>query len=264
MEKRRARFVPGVSFATENLERRLVLSAIGSTAAASAAIRKAATKTTLEVNAGTLGLPITLTATVRAPATSGAPAGTVEIVDHGAVLGTLTLSPTASTDSRYAYSRAIGTLVQPAGGTAYYFGKHQVSAVFVPDNAFSKSTGKASFTVSQPSYTSLAGGVEVATIVPGTGPQIQSGQTANVLYTGYLAKNGKIFDDSSSHGGTPFSFTVGGGQVVQGFDEGTAGMQPGETRIILIPAAEGYGSKANGSIPANSTLIFEVTLASIS
>ena len=118
--------------------------------------------------------------------------------------------------------------------------------------------------MSQPAYTTLAGGVKVATVAPGSGSEIQPGQTANVLYTGYLAKNGQIFDDSSDHGGAPLSFTVGAGEVVPGFDEGTAGMKVGETRIISIPPAEGYGSTANGPIPANSTLIFVVTLESIS
>ena len=106
--------------------------------------------------------------------------------------------------------------------------------------------------------------MKVATIAPGSGPVIQPGQTANVLYTGYLAKNGQIFDDSINDGGTPFGFTLGAGQVIPGFDAGTAGMQVGETRIIQIPPAEGYGDTANGPIPANSTLIFVVTLESIS
>ena len=118
--------------------------------------------------------------------------------------------------------------------------------------------------MSKPAYTTLAGGVKIATIVQGAGPGIQSGQTASVLYTGYLAKNGHIFDDSFNHGGAPFSFTVGAGQVIAGFDEGIAGMQVGESRIVLIPPAEGYGHMANGPIPANSTLIFVLTLESIS
>jgi peptidylprolyl isomerase len=110
----------------------------------------------------------------------------------------------------------------------------------------------------------MAGGVKIATIAQGSGSGIQSGQTASVLYTGYLASNGHIFDDSINDGGTPLSFTLGAGQVVPGFDAGTAGMQAGETRVIMIPPAEGYGATANGPIPGNSTLIFVVTLKSIS
>ena len=267
MDKRRSRFVPGVGFVEECLESRVVLSGVGSAGAAqvaSSAARGAATKVNLSVSAGTLGQPITFTATVRAAAAAGSPSGTVEIRDHGAVLGTFNLHPTAGTTGKYAYSEGSGTLTQTPGGAAYYFGKHKVSAVFVPDGGFSKSTVNKTFVVGQPAYTTLAGGVKVATITPGSGSQIQSGQTANVLYTGYLAKSGQVFDDSNVHGGSPLSFSVGTGQVITGFDEGTAGMQVGETRIISIPAAEGYGHTAAGSIPANSNLIFVVTLESIS
>lgn len=258
--------MPGASFAEEVLESRVVLSRAGAVAAevAAHAAGGAATKTTLAVVAGTLGQPMTITATVRASASAGAPSGTVAIVDHGSVLGTLPLSPTASTNARYAYGQVTATLSQPPGDSAYYFGRHQLSAVFIPTGAYSGSTGNGAFTVGQPAYTTLAGGVKVATIAPGSGPQIQAGQTASVLYTGYLAKNGQIFDDSVKDGGAPFRFTLGAGQVVPGFDAGTAGMKVGETRVILIPPAEGYGATANGPIPANSTLIFVVTLGSIS
>ena len=214
--------------------------------------RKAATHTTLEVSTGTIGQPIHIDVTVRAAASAGAPQGTVNLVDHGTVIATLTLTPTASS-GRSATSEATATLSQPPGGSAYDFGRHPLSAVFVPSGSFTKSSANKAFVVSQPSYTALADGVKVATVMAGSGAAIQSGQTAEVLYTGYLAKNGKIFDESAYHGGTPLGFTVGAGQVITGFDEGTVGMQVGETRAILIPAAEGYGSSANGSIPANST-----------
>jgi hypothetical protein len=272
MDKRRPRFMPGGSFADECLERRMVPAGMGPAATlphgaaevAAQTLRAAETKTTLAVSAGTLGQPITFTVTVRAAAAAGAPTGTVELLDHGQVIQTLTLSPTSSTSGRGASSEATATLTQPPGGAAYYFGKHQVSAVFVPSGAYSKSTASKTFTVSQPAYTTLAGGVKIATIAPGSGPAIQSGQTASVMYTGYLAKNGQIFDDSIEHGGTPFSFTLGAGQVISGFDAGTVGMQPRETRVILIPPSEGYGASAAGAIPGNSTLIFVVTLESIS
>jgi FKBP-type peptidyl-prolyl cis-trans isomerase/Bacterial Ig-like domain (group 3) len=268
MDKRKPRFVPGVAFVNECLEGRVALSGIGSAGAAEIASRtagNAATKTTLTVSAGTLGQPITFTATVRvASASAGSPTGTVEILDHGQMLETLTLSPSAASGRRSAVSSATATLTPLPGGGSYYFGKHQLTAVFAPGEGFAKSSVNKTITVRQPSYTTLAGGVKVATIAQGSGPGIQAGQTASMLYTGYLAKTGAIFDDSISHGGAPFSFTVGAGQVVPGFDEGTAGMKVGETRIISIPPAEGYGGTAVGSIPANSTLIFVVTLESIS
>jgi FKBP-type peptidyl-prolyl isomerase-like protein/Big-like domain-containing protein len=276
MNKGRSRFAPTLSVVIETLEGRLLLSGIAPAFSSASAphhsaaevaattVRNAKTETKLAVSSGTLGQPITFTVTVRAAAKAGSPEGTVSIIDHGAVIQSLTLSPSTSPNARFAFSDATYTLTQQPGGTPYFFGKHPVSATFSPGGAFSKSSARETFTVSKPPYTTLAGGVKIATVVQGSGPEIQSGQTAGVLYTGYLAKNGDIFDDSIDHGGTPLSFTLGAGEVVAGFDEGTLGMQVGESRIVVIPPAEGYGATANGPIPANSTLIFVLTLVSIS
>ncbi len=273
MNKRRSRSALTPSVVIETLEGRVVLSGIASPSslgqsAAQIAPRSAhmaATETTLAVAAGTLGQPITFTVMVRAAAKAGSPQGTVSIIDHGTVIGTLRLSPSVTT-SHEAFSSATATLTQQPGAPAYYFGKHTVKAVYVPngDFNFKASSHVKTFTVHQPTYTTLPGGVKIATVTPGMGLGIQGGQTANVLYTGYLAKNGHVFDASVNHGGTPFSYTVGAGQVIPGFDEGTFGMQVGETRIVKIPASMGYGATANGSIPANSTLVFVLTLESIS
>jgi hypothetical protein len=276
MRKRRSSFAPAISFINETLENRLLLSGNtpgsspdlalrqnGAQVAARTA-REETTKTIMAVSAGTLGQPITFTVTVRAAAAAGSPEGTVSIVDHGTVIGTPTLTPTTSSSARYAFSEATYTLTQPPGGSAYFFGKHSVSATYDPSGGFDHSKALKTFTVSKPAYTALAGGVKIETIAQGSGPQIQSGQTAGVLYTGYLAKNGHIFDDSMIHGGAPLSVPLGTGQVIPGFDEGTVGMQVGETRIVFIPPAEGYGKVANGPIPGNSTLIFVLTLESIS
>ena len=81
---------------------------------AAQAAKKAATETTLAVSAGTLGQPITFTVTVRAAAAAGSPEGTVNIIDHGKVIQTLTLSPTTSTNARYAFSEATFTLTPTA------------------------------------------------------------------------------------------------------------------------------------------------------
>jgi hypothetical protein len=269
MKRRRSRFAPAFSVANESLEQRVALSGVSlphAAAVAAQTLKSAAPDTTLAVSAGTLGQPITFSVTARASAAAGAPRGFVDLIDHGNVIQTLTLTPvtSTSTDARYAYSTGTATLTQPAGGSAYYFGKHTVTASYIPSGTVSKVLVKKTFTVSDPAYTTLSNGVKVATIAQGSGPAIQSGQTASVLYAGYLAKNGKIFDDSINHGGTPLSFPVGVGQVIPGFDAGVAGMKVGETRIVVIPPAEGYGSTATGPIPANSTLIFVLTLESIS
>ncbi len=278
MRKMFSRPTPSCAF-FEILENRTLLCGTVATAGPGAALKSdersaavetanvakhAATKTTLAATTGTLGQPITFTITVRTAAAAESPTGTVSIIDRGNVLRTVTLSPATSTDSRYAISQASYTLNQQPGASAYYIGKHPFSATFVPSGAFAKSSGHDIATVSKPTYTPLSDGVEIATILPGSGPGIATGQTATVLYTGYLAKNGKIFDDSVNDGDTPFNFTLGAGSVIAGFDEGTAGMQVGESRLILIPPAEGYGSKANGTIPGKSTLLFEITLESIS
>ena len=272
MDKKRSRFVPGGSFAEETLESRMVLSGVGSSTAlqrgaaeiAAHVLKRVPTSTSLAVSAGTLGQPITFNVSVRAAARAGSPSGMVNILDHGQVIQTLTLSPSASTSGRFATGQATASLTQPVGGAAYFFGRHKLTAEFVPSGAFVKSTANASFTVNPLTSATTVDGVQVATITPGSGPQIQAGQTANVLYTGYLANNGQIFDDSIRHGGAPISFKLGAGQVVPGFDAGTAGMQVGESRIIVIPPSEGYGPNANGPIPGNSTLVFVVTLESIS
>ena len=149
------------------------------------------------------------------------------------------------------------------GGTANFFGKYHVTATYVPLSLFARSSARTTFMINPPPFTTLSNGVNIATVAQGSGPAITSGQVANVLYTGYLASNGQVFDDSAEHGGTPLTFTLGSGQLIPGFDSGTLGMQVGETRIIEIPPAEAYGDTANGSVPANSTLIFVVTLESI-
>ena len=100
----------------------------------------------------------------------------------------------------------------------------------------------------------------------GTGPEAKPGMDVLVHYTGWLydkdAKDhhGTKFD-SSRDGGTPFSFRLGAGSVIEGWDQGVAGMHVGGTRTLLIPAALGYGANgAGGVIPPNASLIFDVEL----
>jgi FKBP-type peptidyl-prolyl cis-trans isomerase FkpA len=112
-----------------------------------------------------------------------------------------------------------------------------------------------------------ADGLKVATVTTGSGPAIAAGQTASMLYTGYLFHRGTIFDNSAAHGGSPFKFTLKATpeQVIAGFDEGALGMQIGETRVLVIPSTLGYGTTGSPpSIPANSKLVFLITLVGIS
>jgi peptidylprolyl isomerase len=97
-------------------------------------------------------------------------------------------------------------------------------------------------------------------LVVGEGDEAQSGQTAVVHYVGVAASNGVEFDASWNRGDT-FSFRLGAGQVIAGWDQGVAGMRVGGRRRLVIPAHLGYGSRgAGGVIAPGETLIFVVDL----
>ena len=100
--------------------------------------------------------------------------------------------------------------------------------------------------------------------VIGTGAVAEAGDTVTVNYVGSLT-NGTVFDASANHGTTGFTFLLGAGQVIKGWDQGVAGMKEGGKRKLVIPASLGYGSQdvGNGLIPANSTLVFEVELVKV-
>ena len=104
-------------------------------------------------------------------------------------------------------------------------------------------------------------GLKITDLVLGTGAEAVSGMTVSVNYRGTL-ENGKEFD--SSYGRGPFSFPLGAGRVIKGWDEGVAGMQVGGKRKLVIPPDLAYGERgAGGVIPPNATLIFEVELLEI-
>ncbi|OGP65938.1 MAG: hypothetical protein A2169_09395 [Deltaproteobacteria bacterium RBG_13_47_9] len=95
----------------------------------------------------------------------------------------------------------------------------------------------------------------------GDGATAQTGNTMTVNYSGWLADGTKF--DSSIDKGTTFDFTIGAGNVIAGWDEGVVGMRVNGTRLLVIPPDLGYGSSDYSSIPANSTLTFEVQLVAI-
>lgn len=101
--------------------------------------------------------------------------------------------------------------------------------------------------------------------VVGAGAGAVAGDTVTVNYVGALT-NGTVFDASASHTETAngFTFTLGAGQVIKGWDEGIVGMKEGGKRKLLIPASLAYGNQAvGGVIPANSALVFEVELLKV-
>ena len=108
----------------------------------------------------------------------------------------------------------------------------------------------------------LDSGLQFEDLQVGTGEQAASGNTVSVHYTGWL-EDGTQFD-SSVERGEPFSFSLGAGGVIKGWDLGVAGMRVGGTRLLIIPAELGYGDAgAGGVIPPGATLIFEVQLLAI-
>ncbi len=107
----------------------------------------------------------------------------------------------------------------------------------------------------------LPSGTQTDDIEAGSGAEARKGQSVTVHYTGWLfidGERGKRFD--SSRGGEPFTFRLGAGEVIKGWDVGVVGMKEGGIRTLIIPPADGYGDDDDETIPANSWLMFEVEL----
>ncbi len=115
--------------------------------------------------------------------------------------------------------------------------------------------------VADADYTVTSSGLKYFDFKEGTGDVAKAGQQVQVEYTGWLT-NGQVFD-SSLFAGRPLTFILGRGQVIPGWDEGIAGMKVGGERQLVIPPALAYGTQGVGTIPPNSTLIFEVELVGI-
>ncbi|WP_036918812.1 MULTISPECIES: FKBP-type peptidyl-prolyl cis-trans isomerase [unclassified Prochlorococcus] len=108
---------------------------------------------------------------------------------------------------------------------------------------------------------STPSGLRITDLVIGNGEAASAGKNVSVNYKGTL-ESGKEFD--SSYGRGPFTFALGSGQVIKGWDEGVIGMQVGGKRELIIPPSLGYGERgAGGVIPPNATLIFEIELLSV-
>ena len=113
----------------------------------------------------------------------------------------------------------------------------------------------------------MPSGLKYIDQVVGTGDEAVSGATLDMHYTGWLYENGKRGKkfDSSVDRGRPFSFKLGAGMVIKGWDQGVKGMKVGGKRELIIPPDLGYGSRGAGNvIPPNSTLDFEVELLKVS
>lgn len=123
--------------------------------------------------------------------------------------------------------------------------------VAIEDAEFAASLG-----INLAAMTKTASGLYYEDIEVGTGELAVAGSNARVAYTGWLA-DGTEFDSGE------FSFQVGAGRVVPGFDEGVQGMRVGGERRIIIPPALGYGSQGSGAVPPNAIMVFRIELLEI-
>lgn len=132
----------------------------------------------------------------------------------------------------------------------------QAAADLIPDAA------EPAPAMTEETLTTTDSGLQYVDLREGTGAMPQAGQRVTVHYTGTLEDGTKF--DSSLDRGRPFSFQIGVGQVIKGWDEGVATMRVGGQRKLVIPSELGYGTRgAGGVIPPNATLIFEVELLRI-
>lgn len=123
-------------------------------------------------------------------------------------------------------------------------------------------SGAGDFAVDSAALTRTASGLQYQDVAVGNGDEAGEGKVAVVHYTGWLTDGTKF--DSSRDRGEPFSFPVGGGQVIAGWDEGVAGMKVGGRRKLVIPASLGYGEMgAPPVIPPGATLVFDVELLEV-
>jgi FKBP-type peptidyl-prolyl cis-trans isomerase len=118
------------------------------------------------------------------------------------------------------------------------------------------------------SPTSPSNGVFTQTdVTVGTGAEAVAGKKITVHYTGWLWDPSKTdtkgLQFETSRTGDPLVFTLGAGQLIDGFDQGLAGMKVGGVRRLVVPPSMGYGASRNGPIPPNSTLVFEIELLKV-
>ncbi len=120
-------------------------------------------------------------------------------------------------------------------------------------------TGKGEEQTMDNEYITTDSGLQYIVLQEGSGTPAQPGDNVEVHYTGWLM-DGKKFDSSVDRG-KPFAFKLGAGKVIKGWDEGVAGMKPGEKRMLILKPELAYGKRgAGGIIPPNATLKFEVEL----
>lgn len=156
----------------------------------------------------------------------------------------------------------LGTYLHPLTGGGIATTEDTASIVTLTDSAsLPAAAGQALRDTDAVSRTGAAKKLIIEDITLGTGDAVVSGDTARVHYIGTL-QDGKQFDNSYTKG-TPFTFKVGAGEVIAGWDKGIVGMKKGGKRVLVIPSDLAYGNRSLGPIPSGSTLIFVVELIDI-
>ena len=134
--------------------------------------------------------------------------------------------------------------------------------VVAPVTAGTAAAESAKAAAIEPAWEKRTDGLEIQEIRPGEGAEARPGSIVEVHYTGWLP-DGTQFDSSRDRG-KPYAFRLGLGAVIQGWDEGIAGMRPGGIRKLRIPPELAYGARgASDAIPPDSTLLFEVELVAL-
>lgn len=122
--------------------------------------------------------------------------------------------------------------------------------------------GQAAVTTNTNQVQEMENGLKIEEVKVGTGAEAKPGTLVTVNYIGTFA-DGKKFDASKDHGDSGFTFPLGQGMVIQGWELGVAGMKVGGVRKLTVPPELGYGPNDYGPIPGNSTLLFEVELLNV-
>jgi FKBP-type peptidyl-prolyl cis-trans isomerase FkpA len=246
----------------DTLEPRALFSAGGGPALRADVVTPRTTTTIVAApRAAKIGQSVTISVHVSASRSLGAVTGTVEFLNNGNLIGVsgtpLILTLNAKDRASYTFG---------PGNIAFYDGMQRIEAEFISGNSLPDSTSRpALLNIIPPKTSTNAQGLAIATVRPGHGKGIEDGQTATVLYTGFLQSTGAVYTYSAATAPGTFSYTVGAGEILPGIDDGTLGMKIGETRLMIIPPSLAYGNKAEPpSIPANAELVFIIKLVSIS
>lgn len=231
------------------------------------------THTTVTVDAGQLGQPITFNVNVFAAGTPFTPVG---VYFHGQLVQQLYPSDPDLTRSSYPRFPLTNqaTYTIPAGAAVaemFGVGLHTVivrtpeSSSYEFHTTFLPSTAVAVFRVTRPRFVRQPSGVGIETLAAGSGPALQAGDTGTIQYNAYLASTYRMFSTTATQTPDTETFTVDATpeQVIPGLDAGVIGMQAGETRAIYIPYALAYGMKGASDVPPRANVVFLVTLVSI-